>query len=175
MDNGLWAMKLLKRINAILGDIETSLLCLIIFLMLVLAILKISLHYLFHTGILWNDVMLQHFTLWLAFLGAALATGEKRHISIDVLTRLLPPRLVQLTAIIIHTVSFIVVGILAYTSVEFVRAEQISGATLVGSVPIWWAKLMIPIGFVLIAIHFAIHIAMGIIRQIKGEAVSWER
>ena len=168
-------MTFLKRINTLLGHIETSLLCLIITLMLGMALMKIVLRSLFHVGILWNDVMLQHFTLWLAFLGAALATGEKRHISIDVLTRLLPPRLVQLTAIIIHTVSFIIVGILAYTSVEFVRAEQISGATLVGSVPIWWAKLMIPIGFVLIALHFAIHIAMGIIRQIKGEATSWER
>ncbi len=168
-------MTFLKRINTLIGHIETSLLCLIITLMLGMALMKIVLRSLFHIGILWNDVMLQHFTLWLAFLGAALATGEKRHISIDVLTRLLPPRLVQLTAIIIHTVSFIVVGILAYTSVEFVRAERMGGATLVGSVPIWWAKLMIPIGFVLIALHFAIHIAMGIIHQIKGEATSWER
>jgi TRAP-type C4-dicarboxylate transport system permease small subunit len=140
-----------------------------------MALLKIVLRYLFHTGILWNDVMLQHFTLWLAFLGAALATCEKRHISIDVLMRLLPPRFVQLATIVIDAISLAVVSILANASIEFLRDEQVSEATLVGSVPLWWAKIIIPLGFILIVFHFVIHIVMGIVSQIKGEATSWER
>lgn len=158
-------MTLLKRINAFLGHIETFLLCLIILLMIAMALLKIILHHLFHTGILWNEVMLQHFTLWLAFLGAAMATGEGRHISIDVLTRLLPKRFLHPIAIIIQFISLIVVIILAYVSLEFVRFERMSGTMLIGSIPIWYAKLIIPVGFLLIAVHYAIRIAMRIIES----------
>jgi TRAP-type C4-dicarboxylate transport system permease small subunit len=163
-------MTLLKRINTLLGHIETTLLCFIIATMLGMALLKIGLRYLFHTGILWNEVMLQHFTLWLTFLGAALATREKRHINIDVLTRVLPARLVQWTTLLIHLISLIVVGTLAYTSIEFVRNEQMSDATLVGNIPLWCAKLIIPIGFGLIALHLAIQMAMDIHQSVKREA-----
>jgi len=163
------------RINTLLGHIETAFLCLIILLMIGMALLKIVLRYFFHTGILWNDVMLQHFTLWLAFLGAALATSDKRHISIDVLTQLLPPRLVQLTAIIIQVISLVVICILAHASLEFLRHEQMGSATLVGSIPMWWAKIIIPLGFILIALHFAIHIVIDIGGQIKRRTKSWER
>lgn len=164
-------MTLLKHINAFLGHIETFLLCLIILLMIAMALLKIILHHLFHTGILWNEVMLQHFTLWLAFLGAAMATGEGRHISIDVLTRLLPKRFFHPIAIIIQFISLIVVIILAYVSLEFVRLEQLSGTMLIGNIPIWYAKLIIPVGFLLVAIHYAIQIAM---RFLEGGGRQWE-
>ncbi len=164
-----------KRINILLGNIETALLCLIILSIVGLGILKILLRYIFQISLLWNQVLLQHFILWLTFLGASLATCENRHISIDVLTRYLPRHLVQCTNILIHIISFVIVSILAYTGFEFIRDEQMSGATLVGTIPIWWAKLIIPIGFGLIALHFALQTVMEIFSKTKGEAASWER
>ncbi|MCS6798358.1 MAG: TRAP transporter small permease subunit [Myxococcota bacterium] len=40
----------------------------------------------------WIDTFLQKGTLWLAFLGASLATHADRHIAIDVVQRVVPPR-----------------------------------------------------------------------------------
>ncbi len=40
----------------------------------------------------WADSFLQKGTLWLAFLGAALATHEEKHIAIDVLFRIAKPQ-----------------------------------------------------------------------------------
>lgn len=160
-------MTLLKRFNTILGHIETYLLCLIVLLMISLALIKITLHHFFHTGFLWNDVMLQHFTLWVAFLGAALATSEGRHINIDILTRLLPTKISRIISIVIQVISLIVIGILIYASLEFVRFEQMSDATLFGKVPIWYAKLIIPAGFALTAIHYAIRIAIRILEVLE--------
>jgi TRAP-type C4-dicarboxylate transport system permease small subunit len=40
----------------------------------------------------WADPFLQKGTLWLAFLGASLATHDDKHIAIDVLHRVVPPR-----------------------------------------------------------------------------------
>jgi TRAP-type C4-dicarboxylate transport system permease small subunit len=40
----------------------------------------------------WADPFLQKGTLWLAFLGASLATHEDRHFAIDLLTKVVPAR-----------------------------------------------------------------------------------
>lgn len=44
----------------------------------------------------WADSFLQKGTLWLAFFGASLATYDEKHIAIDVIPRLSPPRPKQL-------------------------------------------------------------------------------
>ena len=49
----------------------------------------------------WIDQFLQKGTLWLAFLGASLATHADRHIAIDALPRVLPGRLRLLTKAIV--------------------------------------------------------------------------
>ena len=150
----------LQNINASLGKIETGLLCLVIAMMLGLAILKIVMRYVFSASLLWSDMMLQHLTLWLCFLGAAVATCERRHISIDVLSRILPEKITRWTNLIIDCIALIVVGILAYYSFVFLQDEQLSEAVLIGSVPLWWAKVIIPYGFVLIGIHVVLQIGI---------------
>ncbi len=153
---------MLKKINASLGKIETGLLCLIVAMMIGLAILKILLRYVFHTSLLWSDVMLQHLTLWLCFLGAALATCERRHISIDVLSRVLPKNITRWSTLIVDSLSLLVVAILAYYGFEFLGDEQQSPAVLIGNIPLWWAKAIIPLGFVLIGVHLILQIGLWV-------------
>ena len=43
-------------------------------------------------GLSWADQFLQKGTLWLAFLGASLATQQNKHIAIDLVPKLAPPR-----------------------------------------------------------------------------------
>ena len=155
-----------QNINTFLGKIETGLLCLIIAMMLGLAILKIVMRYVFSASLLWSDVMLQHLTLWLCLLGAALATCERRHISIDVLNRILPGNITRWSNLVVDCLALIVVGILAHYGFIFLHDEQLSEAVLIGSVPLWWAKAIIPYGFVLIGIHTLLQIG---IRLTGGE------
>lgn len=151
---------LLQNINTFLGKTETGLLCLIIAMMLGLAMLKIVMRYVFSASLLWSDIMLQHLTLWLCLLGAALATCERRHINIDVLSRILPESITRWSNFIIDCLALIVVGILAYYGFSFLHDEQLSEAVLIGSVPLWWAKAIIPYGFVLIGIHLFLQIGI---------------
>ena len=153
----------LQSINAFLGKIEIGLLCVIIAMMLGLAILKIVMRYVFSASLLWSDMMLQHLTLWLCFLGAALATCERRHISIDVLSRILPKKITRWTNLVVDCAALVVVAILAYYGFIFLQDEQSSEAVLIGSVPLWWAKAIIPYGFVLIGIHFALQIGIHLV------------
>lgn len=53
----------------------------------------------------WADSFLQKGTLWLAFFGASLSTYDEKHIAIDVLPRLAPPRGKQLLRTIVNVFS----------------------------------------------------------------------
>lgn len=150
----------LQSVNTFLGKIETGALCLIVAMMLGLAILKIVMRYIFSASLLWSDMMLQHLTLWLCFFGAALATCERRHISIDVLSRILPEKITRWTNLAVDCVALVVIGILAYYGFLFIGDEQSSEAVLIGSVPLWWAKTIIPYGFVLIGVHVVLQIGI---------------
>ncbi len=150
----------LQRINTFLSKIETVLLCLIIALMIGLAILEIVLRYGFGISLLWKTVMLQNLTLWLCFLGAALATAEKRHISIDVLNHILPEKIKHYCHYLIDILSIIVVSILVYYGFVFLIDEQESPKTLIGTIPLWWAKTIIPIGFSIIDIHLLLQLGI---------------
>lgn len=55
----------------------------------------------------WADSFLQKGTLWLAFFGASLSTFDEKHIAIDVLPRLSPPRIKQLLRAIVCAFSAI--------------------------------------------------------------------
>ncbi len=55
----------------------------------------------------WADSFLQKGTLWLAFFGASLSTYDEKHIAIDVLPRLAPPRGKQFFRAIVCTFSAI--------------------------------------------------------------------
>ena len=166
----------LQSVNAFLGKIEVGFLCLIVAMMLGLAILKIVMRYVFNASLLWSDVMLQHLTLWLCFLGAALATCERGHISIDILNRMLPKKITRWTNLVVDCAALVVVAILAYYGFIFLQDEQLSEAVLIGSVPLWWAKAIIPYGFVLIGIHFALQIGIHLVGArlprpyVKGES-----
>ena len=104
--------------------------------------------------------MLQHLTLWLCLLGAALATCERKHISIDVLSRVLSENITRWSNLVVDCLALIIVGILAYYGFIFLHDEQLSDAVLIGSVPLWWAKAIIPYGFVLIGIHMLLQIGI---------------
>ena len=120
--------------------------------------------------------MLQHLTLWLCFFGAALATCERRHTSIDVLSRILPGKITRWTNLVIDATALVVVAILAYYGFLFLGDEQTSEAVLIGSVPLWWAKTIIPYGFVLIGIHIVLQIGINLTQRedtpdtVEGEA-----
>lgn len=51
----------------------------------------------------WADSFLQKGTLWLAFFGASLSTYDEKHIAIDVIPRLSPPRIKQALRALIST------------------------------------------------------------------------
>ena len=160
----------LQKINNWIGKLEGFLLALILVGMIVLAFLQVILRNFFDSGISWADPVLRHLVLWVGFLGASVATKEEGHLAMDLVSRFLPDRLRHLSGVFTHLASSAVCGLLAHAAYKFVLSEKESGAMLVPDIPNYWAVSIIPIGFALMSLRFALRIINDIRLLVKGPA-----
>jgi len=151
-------MRLVRIIDDILFKFESFLLYLILTVMIVMAFLQVILRNFFSTGILWADIFLRHLVLWVGFIGASIATREEKHINIDVLTRLMPERMVPWIKILIDSLVVFICVLLTKAAYVFVSSEYQAKSTLFLDVPAWIFQAIIPIGFALIGLRFVLKI-----------------
>jgi TRAP-type C4-dicarboxylate transport system permease small subunit len=149
-------MKFLRSLDRFFYKIEFGLLVAFLGSMVLLAFLQVVLRNFFGTGIMWADTIVRHLVLWSGFVGAALATSEERHISIDALTKFLSVRTRHIVLIFTSIFAAIVCYYLSAAAWEYVLEERINGGELVLGIQTWVALLIIPAGYILIAFHFII-------------------
>ena len=155
--------KIICWLNNFLAKIETVLLITILLTMILLAFLQVILRNFFSTSIFWGDTLLRHLVLWIAFIGASLATKEKRHINIDVLSRSLSKSAKRVTGIIVNFFASAVCFFLLRASITFLKSEKESGSTLFAEIPIWIFQIIIAVGFGLMMLRFFLHALENIV------------
>ena len=97
--------------------------------------------------------LVQHLTLWLAFVGAALAAGEGRLLALAT-GQLLPAGPWRFRArVFAATVAAFVGTLLARSSLEFLITEKEFGDTVAYGIPVWVALLVMPISLTLITLR----------------------
>ena len=160
---------MLQRLVRLLHQGEELLLALLLTTMIVLAGGQILLRNLFDSGIAWAEPLLRLLVLWVGMLGAMLATREDKHIRIDIVSRYLPPHRKGLSNRITSAVSALVCTLLAYHSGRFVYFEWQDGTEAFNGMPAWLAELVLPVGFAIMALRFALH-AILIHQTDKAEA-----
>ena len=151
-----------------LHRIEDAVLASLLATMIVLAALQIVLRNAFDSGLIWIDPLLKIMVLWLGLLGALAATREDRHITVDVLSRLLPPAVRRAVYVLTRLFAAAVCGLIGWHSGRFVAMEMESDIAAFGDVPLWLAESIIPFSFALIGVRFLIHALRGAARQPGG-------
>jgi len=149
-------MKAIAAIDRVLFKFERAFLLAVLASMVGLSCLQIILRNFFATGIVSADIVIRHLTLGLTFLGASLATREGRHLKIDIVPRVVPKRLRSLLSVITGTLSVAVCVILARAGWNFVLLEKHSQSMFAFGIPLWVPKLIIPLGFLLIAFRLTL-------------------
>lgn len=124
--------------------------------MILLAAAQIFLRNFLDSGFAWADEALRLMVLWVAMLGAVAASRDNRHISIDALSRILPPAPRAWAAIIVRAFTSAVALLIAWYSLEFVAESREFGDRLLDDLPAWWFQAILPVGFLLIGYRYAI-------------------
>jgi len=163
------AESLLDHILKLIHKIEDGLLATLLIAMLLLASSQIFLRNFLDIGIAWADPLLRIMVLWLGLLGALAASRDNKHITIDVLTRIMPPRARHATRIFTSLFTALVTGIIAYHSVRFVIIEYQAGNIALSGIPAWQFEIIIPIAFSLISLRYVIHFILRL-RNLSQQA-----
>ena len=147
-------MKIIEKLNSGIERAETAVLVLVLGIMVIFAFLQVVLRNIFHEGILWGDILLRHLVLWVGFLGASLATREKKHINIDIFSRFLSDKGKVVVRFGTNLFSVFICTLLADASWTFVQDEQMMGTIVFADIPAWYFQVIIPIGFILMSFRF---------------------
>lgn len=134
--------------------------------MILLAASQILLRNFFDWNFSWGDPLVRVLVLWVGMLGAMAASrrtdkGGNRHISIDVLSPLLAGRRLHAANCLTALFTAAVCGLLAWHCGRFVYEEMQFGATGVGGVPLWWFQSVLPLGFGVMTLRFALSALLG--------------
>lgn len=140
--------------------LENSVLALVFALTVVLPLAEIALRATLRTGIEGVAALVQHLTLALGMLGAAIAARDQRLLSLAV-TTLYSGRMAAAARFASGVVSAAVSAMLAAAAAEFVAVERASGSTLTYGIPVWLAEAPLPLGFAALAARLCWHAAEG--------------
>ena len=143
-----------EQVDAIIDRIEQTLVSILLSVMILIAFFQIILRNLFATGLTWGDPLVRNLVLWVAFIGAAIATREGKHISIDVAVQWVPSRGKIYIEVITQLFSFIICGLLTFASWKFVRNEALTGSVTFLGIRAWVPELILPITFGLMTLRF---------------------
>ena len=159
--------RILHRLLRTAASVEDGILVLLLVAMIAIAGTQILLRNLLETGLEWGDPLLRVTVLWLGLLGAMAATRDDNHISIDVVSRFLPPRAKTASRLVTDLFTATVCGLLAYHGARFVLFEKEAGSLAFGFVPAWVCELIMPFGFGIIALRFCVSFVLRL-RQLAG-------
>jgi TRAP-type C4-dicarboxylate transport system permease small subunit len=157
----------LARLIKIVTWIENALLIGMLSLMVGLAAAQIFFRNFFDMSIFGADQMLRLLVLWVAFLGAIAASREGKHIHVDAIARWLPVRVKPGVVAVTDLFTLIVCLALAWQALRFMHSAQLSGEMVFGSLPVWVAALILPLGFTLIGLRYGLRFVHHV-QQARG-------
>ncbi len=93
----------------------------------------------------------QHLTLWIAFVGAMIASQNNKLLSLTSKPLFMRDRSYNIGKFTARTLSVIIVFSLMIASLEFIKWEYLYPVNVVPGVPRWVSQIIMPIGFAIIA------------------------
>ena len=99
-----------------------------------------------------SQVLVQHFTLWIAFLGAILAARENSLLALTRKPLFRESSTSSIGEFIGKVTTFLVLVALAFGSIELLKIEIIDSINVAPMIPRWFAQLIMPLGFSIMAI-----------------------
>jgi TRAP-type C4-dicarboxylate transport system permease small subunit len=163
-----------EKWDGVIGRLEQALVTVLLSVMILVPLLQIFLRNAFATGISWGDPLVRNLVLWVGFVGAAMATREGKHISIDLLSRFMSGRWSTLIPAVHHLASFAICALLTLASVKFIRNEAQAGSVTSLGIPAWVPEIIIPLTFALMGLRFGLRLC-GELSMLPGSVPEGDR
>ncbi len=143
-----------NQLDAFISRLEKGLIVILLSVMVIMAFSQIILRNFFSTGLSWGEPLIRYLVLWVGFTGAALATREGKHITIELFSVWQSGKAHRLPAAISHFCSTVICSLLTVAAVKFLWFESQMGSKTFFKIPVWVPELIIPITFGVMSIRY---------------------
>jgi TRAP-type C4-dicarboxylate transport system permease small subunit len=145
-----------QRFDNFISRLEQILITVLLSAMILTAFLQIVLRNFFSTGLAWGDPLVRYLVIWVGFIGAAIATKEGKHITIEIVSHWLSGQSNRYVQSASHLFSAIVCGLLTWAALKFVRVEALMGGSAIFDLPVWVPQVIIPVAFGIMTLRFGL-------------------
>ncbi len=104
-----------------------------------------------HTGLPGSGAIVQHLTLWVGFLGAAIAARDRKLLALATATFLPHGRARLVADIFSASVTSAVAGVLFWGAIELVVSEKTAATRVTDFLPAWVTQIVLPVALAAIA------------------------
>ncbi|MBX2879660.1 MAG: TRAP transporter small permease [Granulosicoccus sp.] len=139
------AIDFLGHLNTFLLFICKYLIIVIVAIIAIILIAAVVYRYGLGSAISWAEEASKYLMVWLTFLGTPIALRNFGHINIDLLYKILPPRLQQLFYLVVSVIICITMSIVFIKGMSFAEmgARQVASSF---SLSMWYMYIVVPIG-----------------------------
>jgi len=114
-------------------------------LILILVVVQVVMRYVFNFPLVWSEELAVYSMVWLTFIGSALATKDKEHITVTIVTEFLPKKIrrvvMQMSRVI--TCIFLLIIIFYGSQLSF---ENFNVTSVANRIPMGYVYGIIPLG-----------------------------
>ena len=147
----------LTRLLRVTTIVEDALLVILLASMVALAGTQIVLRNFFDGAIVWADPLLRVGVLWVGMIGAMVATRADKQISIDAISKFLPPRVKAGIRVLTDLFTCAVSAVVAWSAYRLMLDDRAAGGMTIGFVPVWICETVIPVAFGVIAVRYLLY------------------
>jgi len=145
---------ILKKVWSWYERLEELLLVCLVLGMVALGAAQILFRDIISIGLVWIDPLLSHMVLWVALLGASIATRENRHIVIEILPERLSLPVRSRVKAGLQFFSALVCLFLVYPAVRFILDDYSPERYLALGIPLWISQTIMPVMWLVLGIRF---------------------
>jgi len=145
---------MIAKIRKIIDIFLTGMAVFLMLSLIVFSFIQVMLRNLFGISMNSADEFMRNGVLWIAFIGAVLTTLRGKHISIDILPRLVTGKGKKILDWTLTISAAMICLVMTFYSVKFIILEIEMKSVIAGFCPAWLIESIIPVGFFLLAISF---------------------
>jgi len=135
---------LYKKLIAWMNQLLKTVIVILFTMMVLVVFLQVVSRYIFESPFSWSEELARYLSIWVTFLGAAVAIGTRNHIQIDVFVNLLPDKLrkyndllVDLLQVVFAVIMLVAGGLMLPIVLDnLTPALQISAGYVYASIPV---------------------------------------
>ena len=158
----------LKKLHQLLLKTETGTLVVLLLVMITIAIIQIVMRNFMGAGLIWAESLLRITVLWLALIGAMVASRDNEHIAIDVMVDKFPRHFKKPILCLSRLFTALICMIAGWYGLLFVVDEYQYGGIAFGYIPNWLCEAIIPFALFIIAIRYAVSAIQVVQTKIKN-------